>query len=241
MDEGAELAGAMTGAAVGTIAGPIGVAGGAAVGFVAPKVFRRVGAEIRDRLLGPAEQDRIGTVYSLAAREVVERLGGGESFREDGFFETNEDGSNPGAEMLEGRSKRQPIPGNSRNCRFSRISMLRWRSATMLVPGMRALSCSSPRRPRGANYKCWQLFSRTRRALVTRSRRASIHSPPVSRILQARSTSTSTRWDGMSFWALAASTVRARAWTPAFSEAERFIARMRREPREPPSDSSCST
>jgi len=52
VQSGAEIAGGVTGAAIGLIGGPLAAIGGAAVGVVVGRALQRVGADIQRRLLG---------------------------------------------------------------------------------------------------------------------------------------------------------------------------------------------
>lgn len=105
IEETSQALGALAGGIAGSAAGPAGMVGGAAVGYGAPKVLAGVGNKLLGRILGPAEEERIATVFSLAAQEIIERINAGEEFRRDGFFQTDADGSTPAAELFEGTLK----------------------------------------------------------------------------------------------------------------------------------------
>jgi hypothetical protein len=102
IEGGADLAGASIGAAVGLIGGPELVVGGAAAGVVATRVFRRVGSELHQRLLGPRHRVRVGAAFAVAADTIVSRLDAGEVLRQDGFFEDSTQGRPASDEVLEG-------------------------------------------------------------------------------------------------------------------------------------------
>jgi hypothetical protein len=103
IEGGSDLAGATAGAAIGLLGGPAGALGGAAAGVVVTRVLKRVGADIKQRILGPREEVRIGAATAYATVAIDGALRSGEIPRQDGFFEPNEDGDRPAAEeVLEG-------------------------------------------------------------------------------------------------------------------------------------------
>src|SRR6266511_3326365 len=86
IESGSEIAGAATGAAVGLVAGPLGVIGGAALGAALGRVLKHVGA-----------------AAAFAGAAIAIALETGRQPRDDGFFETREGGDRPAAEeILEG-------------------------------------------------------------------------------------------------------------------------------------------
>jgi hypothetical protein len=88
IEGGAEIAGGAVGGALGFLAsGPIGAAVLGAGGAGAAVALRHIGSEVSERLLGPREKVRIGGVLALAAARIQDRIKGGESLREDGFFD----------------------------------------------------------------------------------------------------------------------------------------------------------
>ncbi len=102
IQSGEEMAGAAAGAAIGLIGGPAGVVGGAAAGAAIASVLKRVGADIRQRMLGPREEMRMGAAAAFAASTIAATLDAGRQLRDDGFFEER-DGDRPAAdEILEG-------------------------------------------------------------------------------------------------------------------------------------------
>jgi hypothetical protein len=102
IEGGADLAGASIGAAVGLIGGPELVVGGAAAGVIATRVFRRVGSELHQRLLGPRHRVRVGAAFAVAAETIMSRLDAGEALRQDGFFDDRAHGRPASDEVLEG-------------------------------------------------------------------------------------------------------------------------------------------
>lgn len=96
---GSDMAGAAVGAAIGLVGGPVGVVAGAAGGAAVAHGFRRVAAEIRQRLLGPQEEVRIGAAAAYAGERIASYLQAGRPPREDGFFE-GQTGDRPSADTL---------------------------------------------------------------------------------------------------------------------------------------------
>ena len=106
LNKGAEFAGGTAGPAVGAVigtlfAGPAGAAVGGGIGAAATMAFKAIGHELSSRLLSPREQARIGGVFTLAAAEIVDRCKGGESVRDDGYFETGDNGRSDAEEVWE--------------------------------------------------------------------------------------------------------------------------------------------
>jgi hypothetical protein len=102
IESGSEMAGAAVGGALGLIGGPPGVAAGAVGGVLATRAFKRVGAELRGRLLGPRQEVRVGAAFAFAADDIRERLEQGEHERQDGWFEPDSHGRPAAEELLEG-------------------------------------------------------------------------------------------------------------------------------------------
>jgi hypothetical protein len=102
IDAGSDIAGAATGAAIGLIGGPAGVVGGAPVGAVLGRVFRRVGADLRRRMLGPREDVRIGGAAAYAGAMIKAMLDAERQPRDDRSFTAPEGERPPADELLEG-------------------------------------------------------------------------------------------------------------------------------------------
>lgn len=97
LKKGSELVGSAVGGALGFLAGgPIGAAGGAAAGTMCGQAL----SEIADRMLSQKEQIRIGAAAAIALSEIQERLGKGENFRNDDFFNKKSNGHPSNAEEL---------------------------------------------------------------------------------------------------------------------------------------------
>lgn len=99
---GSELAGAVTGAAIGFIAGPPGAIAGSAVGVVLTRGLKRVGAEVGRRWLSPRQHVRVGAGFAFAAARIRERLSAGDAIRTDGFFDAATGHRSAAEELLEG-------------------------------------------------------------------------------------------------------------------------------------------
>lgn len=102
IEGGSELAGAASGAAIGLLGGPPGAVGGAVAGVAITRVLKRVGADLRRRLLGPREEVRIGAAAAYAGATIKEFLEAGRTPREDGFFDAQDDERPAAEEVLEG-------------------------------------------------------------------------------------------------------------------------------------------
>ncbi len=105
VQSGAEIAGSITGAAIGLMGGPAGALGGAALGVVVGRALSKVGADIQRRLLGPREQTRIGAALAFATTRIANRVAAGHILRQDQFFTTEgdiQDNRPPAEELLEG-------------------------------------------------------------------------------------------------------------------------------------------
>ena len=102
IETGSNVVGTTSSAVIAAITGsPEFGVGAAAIG--ATGAYRRVGAEIADRLLGRREQARIGGVLALSAEVLKVKLDQGCTFRDDGFFDTPQpDGGSDAEEVLEG-------------------------------------------------------------------------------------------------------------------------------------------
>lgn len=89
INNSSEIAGStIVGLAAGLLSGDpiVGVASG--VGSKAVEIgFRMIGSEIAERMIGPRQKVRAGTVIAFAAAGIRQRLEKGEHFRDDGFFD----------------------------------------------------------------------------------------------------------------------------------------------------------
>jgi hypothetical protein len=100
---GADIAGGVTGAALGFFAaGPVGAIAGGATSPVVAQTFRLLAREIKQRILGPREEVRIGATLTYAIAKIVQRLEQGQSIRDDDFFTNNFKERSDSAEIIEG-------------------------------------------------------------------------------------------------------------------------------------------
>lgn len=105
VQSGAEIAGGVTGAAIGLMGGPAASLGGAALGVVIGRALSKVGADIQRRLLGPREQTRIGAALAFATTRIASQIASGHTPRQDQFFTIDGDTQDrrpPAEELLEG-------------------------------------------------------------------------------------------------------------------------------------------
>ena len=82
VDRGADLAGALTGGAIGLVGGPAGALGGAAIGVAVTHAVKNVADRLHAR-----QADRAGAAIAVLVDDQEERRMRGESPRGDGFFE----------------------------------------------------------------------------------------------------------------------------------------------------------
>ena len=102
IDTGSNMAGGAAGAAMGFFTGgPVGAVAGAIAGPAMTAVFRRVGTEIKSRLLGRREEVRAGAAIAHAGATIRRRLEAGEQLRSDGFFDEPAEDRAPAEEIAE--------------------------------------------------------------------------------------------------------------------------------------------
>ncbi len=102
INNGAEIAGAAVGGALGFLAGDPGTAALLALGGgLAGKALKKIGIEISERLLGSREKTRVGAVIAIAANKIKERIEEGESIRDDDFFVVKKNGRTKADEVIE--------------------------------------------------------------------------------------------------------------------------------------------
>jgi hypothetical protein len=100
---GADITGGLGGALIGLlVAGPLGGVIGAGGAPVITTLIKRLAAEIKERLLGPREQVRIGAVYSFAIDKILKNKETGKELRQDSFFDTNQNERSAAEEIFEG-------------------------------------------------------------------------------------------------------------------------------------------
>ena len=131
------MAGAAVGATLGLIGGPAAAVGGAAGGALLAKVLRRVGADLRQRVLGPREELRIGAATAHAGAMIQTLLDAGKQPRDDGFFDASSGDAQRQRNCWRGYSCKRGMPTKRRRCGYSESCTRSWR----FIPG-------SARRPR---------------------------------------------------------------------------------------------
>jgi len=103
IDKGSEIGGSVVGAAIGlALAGPIGALGGSALGPLVAHVFKKVGTEISEKIMGPREQARVGATYTLALDKISNLLNSGKKLRGEFFFLEQENDRSNSETILEG-------------------------------------------------------------------------------------------------------------------------------------------
>lgn len=84
---GADITGGAVGGVIGfLLAGPIGAAVGGASGPAVTSVLKRIGLEIKERLISPREEKRIGAIIAYTVEKIKLRLERGAKLRADSFF-----------------------------------------------------------------------------------------------------------------------------------------------------------
>ncbi len=96
-EDGVELAGALVGAGIGLVAGPIGAVAGAGLGIVAKRAAKIVMRRFEDR-----ERARAGAALLLIQADTREREARGDAPRQDGFFDETGELRSDAEELLEG-------------------------------------------------------------------------------------------------------------------------------------------
>jgi hypothetical protein len=102
IESGGELLGAVGGGAVGLLGGPAGVMLGAASGVALTRVFKRIGVEVYERLIVTRQQQRVGAALAVAANDTQNLAAEGASWREDGFFDSEDGRRSDAEELMEG-------------------------------------------------------------------------------------------------------------------------------------------
>lgn len=107
IEEIVESSSDITGNVVGTVlgglvAGPAGLILGGTSGVIVTRVFKRIGKEVKERVLGTREELRIGAAYTFAINRIIENQRQGRVIRGDDFFSEIEDDRSFSEEILEG-------------------------------------------------------------------------------------------------------------------------------------------
>lgn len=103
VEMGGDITGNIGGAVLGAlVAGPIGLAIGGVSGVVMTKIFKKIGDEIRTRVLSSREILRVGAVYTFAINKINQNEKDGKMLRKDDFFSERKDDRSFSEEILEG-------------------------------------------------------------------------------------------------------------------------------------------
>lgn len=100
---GSELTGSVAGSVIGSLlAGPFGAIVGGATSTLLTRALQRIGQDIRNRVLSPREEVRIGETLKFAIQKIQDNLNDGQSIREDEFFRGKLQERAAAEEILEG-------------------------------------------------------------------------------------------------------------------------------------------
>ena len=103
VETGSDITGSIGGAVIGTlIAGPVGSIVGGVSGVIVTKLFKKIGAEIKERVLTSREEIRIGAVYTFALNKISQNENIGKTVRTDNFFSSRKNDRPYSEEILEG-------------------------------------------------------------------------------------------------------------------------------------------
>jgi hypothetical protein len=90
INSGADITGGVAGGVIGfLLAGPVGAAIGGGSGPIVTSVLKKIGLEIKERLISPREEIRVGATISYAIEKIKSRLDSGTSIRNDNFFNSS--------------------------------------------------------------------------------------------------------------------------------------------------------
>jgi hypothetical protein len=105
LDAGADMAGAVAGSVLATIAGPPGIVVSGAGGVAVTRVLKAVGGAMFRRNLEQRQETRAGAAFGVAASRISARIMRGDQLRDDGFFYADDVQTtrrSPAEEILEG-------------------------------------------------------------------------------------------------------------------------------------------
>lgn len=103
IEKSSEIGGSVSGAAIGlAIAGPVGAIGGAFAGPLIAQLFKKIGTEVSEKLLGNREEIRVGATFSMAYDKIQNDIQNGRTLRTDSFNESTDGLRSGAAAILEG-------------------------------------------------------------------------------------------------------------------------------------------
>jgi len=103
IETGSELSGSISGAIAGAlILGIPGAVIGGTLGPLITKTFKKIGNEVKNRILSNREEIRIGAVYTFAYDRIKKRTDSGDQVRNDNFFISKANERSSAEEILEG-------------------------------------------------------------------------------------------------------------------------------------------
>lgn len=101
IDAGSALAGSAASAAMAFLGkDPAIVIAGSVAGSALAMGLRLLAQELKQRFLGPREEERIGATLAFAAERIQAKLLAGDKIREDGFFSSLNEGARPSSDEI---------------------------------------------------------------------------------------------------------------------------------------------
>lgn len=103
IDKGSNIGGSVSGASVGLVfGGPVGAISGAVAGPIITDLFKKIGIELTNRLLGNREKIRVGATFSLAMDKLDQEIKKGKKFRNKEFYESTANDRSEAETIFEG-------------------------------------------------------------------------------------------------------------------------------------------
>lgn len=103
IETGADISGGIAGTVLGGIvAGPVGIIIGGVSGPLITRVFKRIGSEVKNRLISNREEVRIGAAFAFAINKLNQNISEGKPIRQDDFFNESDTSRPYSEEVFEG-------------------------------------------------------------------------------------------------------------------------------------------